>query len=61
MNRDDLLEAINDQKIMTNGSGAANALSELVKLHQQMDDNSCSYCETWYPCKTIKVIEAEIM
>ena len=36
------------------------ALRAVVKLHQQIDDNSCYHCATWYPCSTIQAIEKEL-
>ena len=36
------------------------ALRAVVELHQQLDDNSCRDCVTWYPCDTIKAIEREL-
>lgn len=33
------------------------ALRAVVELHQQLDDNSCYDCVTWYPCPTIQAIE----
>ena len=36
------------------------ALSAVVELHQQLDDNSCRHCVTWYPCSTIQAIEEQL-
>ena len=36
------------------------ALRAVVELHQQLDDNSCRHCVTWYPCSTIQAIEKEL-
>ena len=36
------------------------ALSAVVELHMQIDDNSCHHCATWYPCPTIQAIEKEL-
>ena len=36
------------------------ALRAIVQLHQQLEDNSCHHCVTWYPCSTIQAVEKEL-
>ena len=58
MTHDELLAKIDNY---TCCSGAHElALRAVVELHQQLDDNSCRDCVTWYPCDTIQAIEEQL-
>ena len=50
MTHDELLEAVKDNPTTL----------AVVELHQQLDDNSCRHCVTWYPCDTIQAIERQL-
>ena len=62
MTYDELLEAVNSPTYRQSRTleHPYIALRAVVELHQQLDDNSCRDCVTWYPCETIKAIEKEL-
>ena len=67
MTHDELLAELDSQIESSKAVGCdckscdnAKALRAVVELHQQLDDNSCRDCVTWYPCDTIKAIEKEL-
>jgi len=62
MTYDELLEAVNSPTYRQSRTleHPYIALRAVVELHQQLDDNSCRDCVTWYPCLTIQAIEKEL-
>jgi hypothetical protein len=69
---DRLLELCEDQRIQTDGSGAAIALRAVVELHKPIDNPNFPDSDRWcwqcaegrgyakYPCPTIQAIEKEL-
>jgi len=45
---------------LESGKRSWRGLAAVVRLHKQREDNSCQHCVTFYPCSTIKAIEAEL-
>ena len=65
MTHDELLARVDDEgeflvQYFDSKPKVHSALRAVVELHQQLDDNSCRDCVTWYPCDTIKAIEKEL-